>query len=202
MRLMRGVVFTVIFLTGVAAHADILTVGSLVYFNPITTGFQGFEVFNLTGPTDGCDATDAIPVCTVMALENTSLTVTLADSSTITRTPSGGFSFGPGGYIYGDNAGDDPAQSFLFDPALEIVSATFSGTATPGSFQVTDGTSQTTFSSNGLFSVPLDIPSGSPVASADITIDAAPVSAVPEPNFLVPGGVLMSLLVLRRRYTL
>ena len=200
MRLARAVILGVICLTGITARADIMTVGSLVYANPLTTGFQGFEVLNLTGPSFGCDAPDGFPVCTVLALENTSLTVTLSDNSTLTRTPSGGFSFGPGSYIYGDNPGDDLAQSFLVDPGLSIISAIFSGTVSPDSFQVTDGVSESTFFSNGLFSVTLDLSLGPPLAAADITVESAQVTSVPEPNYVVPSGILMSLLALRRRY--
>jgi len=158
-----------------------VTVGSIVYLNPLVSGFQGFEIINETGPTDGCDASSSIPVCTVLAFQGTSLTVTLSDNSTLTRTPSGGFSFGPGAYIYGDNGGDDPAQSFLFDPALTIVSAVFTGTVFPASFQITDGTSQSTFFSAGVFSTMLDLSGGQPAAANDITVDEQ-ATAVPEPG--------------------
>jgi hypothetical protein len=164
-------------------------VGSFIFANPLTTE-QGFEVVNSTGPTDGCDAPDSIPVCTVLAFDNTSLVVTLDDGSTITRTPSGGFSFGPGGYIYGDNVGDDLNNSFLFDNSLNIVTATLSGDVSPASFLVTDSDSSgnlSTFFSGGSFSVTLDL-SGNPALAGDaITVNESQTASTPEP----PTGIFI-----------
>ena len=167
-----------------------VTIGSLVVGNPLTT-FQGFEVVNSTGPVEGCDPNGASPVCTILAFQNTVLTVTFSDNTTATRTPSGGFSFAPGAYIYGSNSGDDAAQSFLFDPALTIVSATLSGTLSPDSFQVTDGTSQSAYFSNGTFLVLLDLSSAPPLAAADIVTDVID-SAAPEPGLSVPAAILLA----------
>jgi hypothetical protein len=181
--------------------ADLVDVGALVFGNPLST-LQGFEVINETGPVDGCDAVDAIPVCTVLAFQNTSLTVTLSNNTTLTSTPSGGFSFGPGAYIYGANAGDDPTQSFLFniDPSLSIISATFTGTVSPGTFQITDGASEFTVSSNGSFSTTMDLSGGPPLAVANIGVQVQNTNAVtPEPGGMkVLVGSLFSVLVFVR----
>lgn len=185
--------------------ADLVDVGSVVYANPLSTT-QGFEIINETGPVDGCDAGNLIPVCTVLNFQNTSLTVTLSDNSTITRTPSGGFAFAPGGYIYGTNAGDDASQSFLFDPSLSIISATFSGTISQDTFQITDGTNETTVVSDGAFSTSLDLSSGQPLIAGDIQVNIQnPNSnALPEPRGMavLVGGVLIALVWMRRRKSL
>jgi hypothetical protein len=179
-----SVTIALIFLSSVTGWAGPITVGSFLFGNPLTTA-QGFEVYNSTGPTNGCDAPDSIPVCTVLVFENTSLVVTLDDGSTITRTPSGGFSFGPGGYIYGDNVGDDQNNSFLFDDSLNIVSATFSGDVTPASFLITDSDSSgnlSTFFSGATFTVALDLSSAPSLAGDVITVDEAQASSTPEPS--------------------
>jgi hypothetical protein len=184
MRLDIGMTFALILFSSATGWAGPVTVGSLIFANPLTTE-QGFEVVNSTGPTDGCDAPDSIPVCTVLAFENTSLVVTLDDGSTITSTPSGGFSFGPGGYIYGDNPGDDLNNSFLFDNSLNIVSATFSGDVSPDSFIITDSDSSgnlSTFFSDGSFSVTLDLSGAPALAGDDITVDEAQIAPTPEPS--------------------
>ena len=177
-----------------------VAIGTLIFGNPLST-LQGFEVDNNTGGVYGCDAGNDIPVCTVLAFENTTLRVTLSDNSTITRNPA--YSFLPGSCDYGTSMGDDPAESFLFDidPSLSIVSATFSGSVSPDSFLVTDGTSQTTFFSSGLFSVTLDL-SGSPALAGDTIYAESPVeSAAPEPStaalIAIPAG--LSALVRRKR---
>jgi hypothetical protein len=186
------------------SRADVV-VGSLVYFSDATTGFQTFEVFNETGsPIDnfGCDAANNIPVCTPLNFENSSLTLTFADMSTKTLTPSGGFSFLPGPYIYGAQVGDDPNQSFLIDPALSIASATFQGTLSSAQFQITDGTNESTFVSDGTFIATLDLSGGPPAAAADIITFPGATSAVPEPGS-VPVLIVEMLiggLFLRQRF--
>ena len=183
--------------------ADLVTVGSLVYGNPLST-LQGFEILDETGPVNGCDAVDSIPVCTVLNFQNTSLTVTLSDNSTITRTPSGGFAFGPGGYIYGTNAGDDPNQSFLFDSSLSIISAVFTGTVSQNSFQITDGTSESTVSTDGIFNTTLDLSGGPPLAAQDIVINTQNPNATPEPGGMavLVGGLSVALICIRYRKSL
>ena len=194
-----------LFVLTAPSWADLVTVGSVVYGDPLST-LQGFEIINETGPVDGCDAVDAIPVCTVLNFQNTSLTVTLSDNSTITRTPSGGFSFGPGGYIYGTNAGDDLSQSFLFDidPSLSIVSATFSGTVSQNTFQITDGTNETTVNSDGAFSTTLDLSNNPTLSAGDITINTQSPNALPEPGGMavLVGGILIALVWMRYRKSL
>ncbi len=174
-----------------------VTIGSFVFGNPLST-LQGFEVVNETGPQpNGCDQPDGIPACTVLAFANTTLTVTLSDNSTLTRTPSGGFSFVPGDYIYGDNLGDDQAQSFLFDNSLTITAATLTGIVTPSSFSVTDGTNQSTFFSSGSFSVTLDLSGAPSLAAADIT--TSDTVNTPEPAaFLLAMATLLPLIRSRR----
>jgi hypothetical protein len=177
---------SVLLLLALPAMASPVAVGSLVFGNPLGTG-QGFEVVNSTGPADGCDAGSGYPVCTVLAFQTTSLQVTFADLSTATRTPSGGFAFGPGAYIYGLNLGDDLSNSFIFDPLLNIISATFSGTVSPLAFQITDSDSSgnmSTFFSSGAFAVSLDLSSGPPLAAVDITVDSV-LPVTPEPNTVV-----------------
>lgn len=169
-----------------AALAEPVQIGSLLFASNLTTD-QGFEVTNSTGPADGCDAADSIPICTILNFVNTSLTVTLDDGSTITRTPSNHFAFTPGSYIYGDNPGDDLSNSFLFDTSLNIVSATFSGQIDPTSFQITDSDSNgnlSTFFSDGTFSLTLDLSSLPPLAGDVLTVSEAssPGPEVPEPG--------------------
>lgn len=184
-------VFSAVTLPALALAGPVnpVTLGSLVFANPLTT-FQGFEVVNSTGPVEGCDPAGASPVCTVLSFQNTVLTVTFSDNTTATRTPSGGFAFAPGAYIYGDNSGDDASQSFLFDPALTIVGATLTGTVAPASFQVTDGTAESSYFSNGSFSVSLDLSSSPPLAAADITTDVG--GLVPEPSLALPVAIFLA----------
>lgn len=199
---LKGFGIVTLFMFAWQGRADI-TVGSLVFSNPLVH-LQGFEVVNETGPVDGCDAVDAIPVCTILSFQNTSLTVTLSDSSTITRTPSGGFSFAPGSYIYGTNIGDDLNQSFLFDidPSLSIVSAVFSGVVAPVTgIQVTDGAGESTVTTSGAFSTTLDLSGGVSLAAADITISTQQPNVLPEPGGmrLLIGLLALTICFLRYR---
>jgi hypothetical protein len=171
--------------------AGTVTIGSLVFANPLST-LQGFEVFNESGPVpNGCDSSSGTPVCTVLAFTGTVLSVTLSDGSTATRTPSGGFSFSPGGYIYGDNLADDQNQSFLFDNSLVIVSATLTGSVGPTSFTVTDGTSQSGFFSTGAFAAMLDLSGAPALAVVDITVSDTSIAPEPSCIFLVATGCLL-----------
>lgn len=183
---MKRTVLSLFLLSAVPCWAASVTVGGLVFVNPLTTGLQGFQIVNSTGPLSGCDAGSAIPVCTVLSFQLTSLMVTFDDASTAVRTPSGDYSFAPGTYIYGNNLGDDPAQSFLFPDTLNIVSATFSGSLSPASFVITNSDSLgqlSTFFSGGVFTVSLDLSGAPPIAGADITVnEAQPTNTVPEPG--------------------
>ena len=200
MRLTLAKIFGVVALLCLAspASAELVTIGSLIFQSDIAH-FQGFEIVNETGRDNGCDFADGIPVCDALNFHDTSLTITLSDNTTIVRAPTAGFSFAPipgfGSYLYGDGThpGDDLAQSFLFDPSLSITSAIFSGTVSPGSFLVTDGTNESTFIFNGTFSTTLstlDVTDGLST-SADITIDIQNPNAAPEPTFVVMLALLL-----------
>lgn len=162
-----------------------IDVGQLVYSaSGGSAGLPSFTVYNFTGNTGwGCNAGYGTPVCDSVSFTDTSLVVTFADNFQATASPD--FAFGPGGYLYGDNPGDDPAQSFLFDTSQhgDIVDAVFSGTFSPSVFDDLDGGG--TFTSTGTFTSEINLLADGTAGTGDAAdidaIEAPTGSPVPEP---------------------
>lgn len=146
-----------------AAHADSIAVGNIVLTYVDTTGQLGFQVNNLTGPSDGCGATvtgpntGCYPVATILSFDDVSLTATYTVNGGPVQTlsvtiPSSDDSYMDPGNAYCGVFGVDPGcgdanYALAFSAPvgeIDLLSATITGTLSPDTgITLTDGSTPT-----------------------------------------------------------
>lgn len=151
------------------SFADSVPIGIFSY-DPYTTGVDIFDIYNATGSSSG----PAFPVTTSLTLDNLTLVVTNADSTTTT-------------YLEG-SAGEGPTffnDTQILDSASPL-GAVLTGTISPLTITLADGS---TVNIADDFTTDLAPSSGpSLVAATDFAIIYATTQAVPEPSSLMLLG--------------
>lgn len=169
----------------VAVMASSIPLGFLSY-NSTDPGFAQFFIVNQTGPNSSIFPDPTWPISDSLNLSSLSLAVT--DGSGTTVYGSGFFSLDPDGLSW--------SGPIVLDPNT-IVSAVLTGTLSPTTFMLNDGSTVTALPG---FTATINDPSGF-VDGEFAIIYATPVGpTTPEPATLVMvGSGLLGMLGLRRR---